>query len=358
MTEDELARPLYVTRPRPVAEFGLRAKRKQKGQVRRKRDTWQLEKLALDNFNEAVTVGYRRLADNSEFLTELEQRGCERALIYKTLLLTGLRRAELASLTVGQLELDGDMPYAILNAADEKNREVNAVPLRADLVVDLRIWLSDLLSYAQERARAAGEPVPVSLARGTRLFKVPTGLLRIMNRDMEAAGTPKRDERGRTLDVHALRTTFGTLLSKAGVPLRTAQVALRHSDPSLTANVYTDPKLLDVSGALAALPEFPLHNDSDRDRGRATGTTDTSGFAPGFAPTTDILVQTLAQTDKTGVYQQAGTRNADATISSRPDGGKQSLTSEESNGRYWTRTPPLKPEKNRMFRHKAQQKAQ
>jgi hypothetical protein len=31
---------------------------------------------------------------------------------------------------------------------------------------------------------------------------------------------------------------------------------MRHSDPSLTANVYTDPKLLDVAGALEALPRL------------------------------------------------------------------------------------------------------
>ncbi|MFN7020705.1 MAG: tyrosine-type recombinase/integrase [Phycisphaerales bacterium] len=60
------------------------------------------------------------------------------------------------------------------------------------------------------------------------------------------------------MDVHALRHTFGTHLSKAGVPLRTAQAAMRHSDPSLTANVYTDPKLLDVAGAVASLPDLPL----------------------------------------------------------------------------------------------------
>ena len=35
------------------------------------------------------------------------------------------------------------------------------------------------------------------------------------------------DDRGRTIDVHALRHTFGTHLSKAGVPLRTAQAAMR-----------------------------------------------------------------------------------------------------------------------------------
>jgi integrase len=68
------------------------------------------------------------------------------------------------------------------------------------------------------------------------------------------AGILKRDERGRTVDVHAMRHTFGTHLSEAGVPLRTAQAAMRHSNPALTANIYTDPKLLDVAGAVDSLP--------------------------------------------------------------------------------------------------------
>lgn len=55
----------------------------------------------------------------------------------------------------------------------------------------------------------------------------------------------KTDDRGRTIDIHApqasVRRTFGTHLLKAGVPLRQAQAAMRHSDPSLTANVYTEP---------------------------------------------------------------------------------------------------------------------
>ena len=50
-------------------------------------------------------------------------------------------------------------------------------------------------------------------------------------------------------------------LSKGGVPLRTAHAAMRHSKPDLTANVYTDPKLLDVIGALDALPSLPLDAD-------------------------------------------------------------------------------------------------
>jgi integrase len=56
-------------------------------------------------------------------------------------------------------------------------------------------------------------------------------LLRIMNRDLRLAGIPKRDERGRTIDVHALRGTFATMLARSGVPMRTAQAVMRHSGP-------------------------------------------------------------------------------------------------------------------------------
>jgi integrase len=56
--------------------------------------------------------------------------------------------------------------------------------------------------------------------------------------------------------VHALRHTFGTHLSKAGVPPRVAQAAMRHSSLNLTMNIYTDPTLLDVAGAINALPAF------------------------------------------------------------------------------------------------------
>ena len=39
---------------------------------------------------------------------------------------------------------------------------------------------------------------------------------------------------------------------------------MRHSEASLTANVYTDPKLLDVAGAVASLPDLPLGGVGER----------------------------------------------------------------------------------------------
>jgi len=46
---------------------------------------------------------------------------------------------------------------------------------------------------------------------------------------------------------------------------------MRHSDIRLTMGVYTDPKLLDVAGALDVLPSLPL-GGAGADQARATGT--------------------------------------------------------------------------------------
>ncbi len=285
MTADELSRLLDVARRRPLIDAMTVHRGKRKGQ--------------------AIA---RIRPENRE---RLESIGRERALIYKTMVLTGLRKNELASLTVGQLRLDEPTAYVELDAADEKNREGNAVPIRADLADDLRSWLAERLAEARKAAMRRVEPVPARLPAEAPLFSVPAGLVRILDRDLRQAGIPKRDDRGRTLDVHALRTTFGTLLSKWGVPLRTAQAAMRHSDPSLTANVYTDPRLLDIHGALDVLPALPLDAGpgAGRDSLRSTGRDDHQPVAPAVALTWCNRSATETNPDKT---------QAEPSISSGP----------------------------------------
>jgi integrase len=80
--------------------------------------------------------------------------------------------------------------------------------------------------------------------------KIRTRQTRFMLRRVTSRYLRRQFARGRTIDVHALRHSFGTLLSKGGVAPRTAQAAKRHSSIDLTMNTYTDPKLLDVHGAL------------------------------------------------------------------------------------------------------------
>ncbi len=127
LTEAELTRLLDVARRRPLLDRMTVHRGKRQGEV------------------------YGRL--RPEVQRRLERLGQERALIYKTLVLTGLRKGELASLTVGQVVLDADPPYLILDAADEKNREGSSIPLQASLAADLRGWLADKAAALQEAAR-------------------------------------------------------------------------------------------------------------------------------------------------------------------------------------------------------------
>src|SRR5439155_8608322 len=97
MVEPELLKLLAIARERPLLEALTVRKGPRKGE---------------------------RYADvRPEVRDRLQLLGRERALIYKTLVLTGLRKGELASLTVASLSLDGAVAFAQLDAADEKNRE-------------------------------------------------------------------------------------------------------------------------------------------------------------------------------------------------------------------------------------------
>ena len=292
MTEPELLKLLQVARLRPLAECGRETLAVDGGGAeatgkRRKRSNWTYKPLTLDALPAAVERARERLADNPDYVAELERLGTERALIYKTLVLTGLRRNELASLTVGQLELDGAMPFAVLNAADEKSRQGSTLPLRTDLAAELREWIGEKRERFHGRPDAFGrEP----------LFVVADSLGKILDRDLMVAGINKADERGRTVDVHALRHSFGTLLSKGGVTPRTAQAAMRHSNIDLTMNVYTDPKLLDIQGALDSLPSLDWKSSpsTERQMMRATGTDGLTGFT---VPTQKSLVAPVVAPD-------------------------------------------------------------
>lgn len=72
-------------------------------------------------------------------------------------------------------------------------------------------------------------------------------------RHMDKAGIPRVDALGRKLDFHALRYTFATKLAREGTSQRTTQELMRHSDPKLTALIYTDASQLPTFDAVQAL---------------------------------------------------------------------------------------------------------
>ena len=59
---------------------------------------------------------------------------------------------------------------------------------------------------------------------------------------------------------------------------------MRHSTIDLTMSTYTDPRLLDVTGALDVLPSLPLSDEPHVQRVKATGTEERT-LVPLLVPT-------------------------------------------------------------------------
>jgi site-specific recombinase XerD len=209
LTMDELGRLFEVAKTRPLAE--------------------------RQKVNRGEHKGLIGAVLRPETVETLELLGVERYLVYKTAFATGLRRQELQSIRVQDAVLDANPAFLTLAAKNEKSRKGSDLPIRQDLA-------AELAEFIKLAGRKGADPV----------FTVPT--LRVFKADCTAAGIALVDDAGRAVDFHALRMTLATHLSKSGCSPRTAQAALRHSDIRLTMQIYTDPALLDVAGALERLP--------------------------------------------------------------------------------------------------------
>lgn len=180
-----------------------------------------------------------------------------RAALYRVMLGTGFRVAETKSLRARDFHLDASPPFVQAQAAYTKNRCDVSQPIRRDLGEAIRPLIES------SKADAALWP------------SMPSNMAPIVRADMEAAraawiaearnpGDQMRREQsetlrpvngaGRRIDAHALRHTYITTLAKANIAPRIAQELARHSDPRLTANIYSHIAITESASALEALP--------------------------------------------------------------------------------------------------------
>lgn len=203
-TDDELDTFLDAARRRPLEE-GLR-------------------KRTRSGLSEQVGAKFRRVGE------------C-RAFLYAFAAGTGLRRGELAGLTWA--DVDTERATVTVRASVAKSKRMAELPLRSDLAAAL----ADQAARVRAHGLATGPrdrvfPGPLSPTHGT------------VARDLAYAGLDGEDDQGCVLDFHALRNTFISRLSAAGVHPRTTQALARHAKIDLTMRVYTDLRLLDLRGAV------------------------------------------------------------------------------------------------------------
>ncbi|MBM4034146.1 MAG: site-specific integrase [Planctomycetes bacterium] len=178
-------------------------------------------------------------------LMELELHGQERATIYLTAGLTGLRRGELRQLRWADLHLDGESPTVSVRAETTKAKREDTLALAANVAQALREW-RETWTRLYWRVPGVGDPV---------FPGVTHGLLEAFRHDLAYAGVDEETPEGR-LDFHSLRHTACTLLCRAGVSVRTAQAMMRHVDPRTTMKVYAHVQAADRLDAARRLAEL------------------------------------------------------------------------------------------------------
>ena len=146
--------------------------------------------------------------------------GHERSLVYRLAIETGLRAGEIKSLTV--LSFDFKHLGVRVEASNSKGKR------SADLILmsETAKAIKALLDSKSLSDKAFGMPHKANTAA-------------MLKEDLKAAKIPYTDDSGRDCDFHALRHTFITNLSRAGVHPTVAQKLARHSSIELTMKYYT-----------------------------------------------------------------------------------------------------------------------
>ena len=156
-------------------------------------------------------------------------------LLYLSAAYTGLRLNELVKMIVADVKLDQERPHILVRASTTKNSKQAIVPLHPMLVPEFKKAV---------KGKSIGDLIFPQYCQPDRRIR----------RHLKAAGIEQIDAAGRKLDFHSLRYTFATKLARKGISQRLAQELMRHSDPRLTANLYTDVTQLPTFDAVESLP--------------------------------------------------------------------------------------------------------
>lgn len=184
--------------------------------------------------------GFRRSLSVDEIQRMLTSSPRHRAVVYQTIVYTGLRRSEMNGLKWDDFKLTDAQPHVRVPSSISKNRKESVHYLRPELV--------DTLT-----ALKPADAKPEDFVFRGLMPRIPT-----FKRDLATAGIPFVDARGRRIDIHALRKTYGTMLAAAGVSPRVAMELMRHSDMKLTMGVYTDVAQLPIIAETARLPSLNI----------------------------------------------------------------------------------------------------
>ncbi len=171
--------------------------------------------------------------------TLFNMSGALRSIAYRTAAGSGLRVAELCSLTPENFRLDNPHPTVFVAASSTKNRKSADQPISHALAAELRSWIAD---------KVPGESV----------FPLHHETAKAIRRDLEAAGIDYKTDEG-VADFHSLRAYYVSSLIRSGATIETVRELARHAKASTTLDHYAKVGVYDLRGAVESLP-VPMVN--------------------------------------------------------------------------------------------------
>ncbi len=162
---------------------------------------------------------------------------------------TGARWSELTR--VRWVDFDLAQSTIVLRAETTKSKKRRVIPLRQRMV-DALESLRALHERILQRTPTGADPV-FRTPEAAHWMRPTNNAMRLFDRVLERAGIARVDDEGRKLDIHSLRHTFGSRLARNGVGLVQVQRLMGHSDPKLTAQVYTHLDVEDLRRAIASV---------------------------------------------------------------------------------------------------------
>ena len=167
----------------------------------------------------------------------------DRVLLYETAIQTGLRSAELRSLTRGRLVLDPERPYITCKAGSTKNSKMARQYIQPDLAARLVAYVATKAPQApvfdMPHEADVADMIRADLldARRAWLKAAKHDPEEYTRREQSDFLTDKNHE-GEVFDFHSLRHTCGAWLAMAGVHPKVVQTVMRHSSITLTMDTY------------------------------------------------------------------------------------------------------------------------
>ena len=185
-----------------------------------------------------------------QFNAILDAAPLQRRAFYLVAGLTGLRWREIHRLTWS--DVDVERAVIVAQAGRTKNRRRAELPMIGPVASALAEYAAGLTLDRRQPAARVFATMPT--LRTWKIDLVRAGVVTLVNAKLPLAARYHLDnlkgyvdDRGRQFDRKCLRLSFNVWLKEQGVDLRDATDLMRHSDPRLTAKVYSDPRLSHLS---------------------------------------------------------------------------------------------------------------